>query len=182
MLQEWYEVAGVDINPALLDVARTRCPNVTFSQADMTDFTLDRTFDVVTCLFGSIAYVRHSKDLRVAVANLARCVNPGGILVLEPWFSEETYWDERLTADFVNQADLKVARMYVSRKAASLAILDIHYLVGCGQSISSFTERHELGLFSQREYTSALQQAGLEVSYDPVGLFGWGMYIGARRP
>jgi ubiquinone/menaquinone biosynthesis C-methylase UbiE len=174
-------VAGADLNPQLLEIARTRCPGVPFYHCDMTNFTLDRTFDVVTCLFSAIAYVRYVNELRRAVASLARCVSPGGILIVEPWLSEETYWTERLTADFVDQPDLKIARMYVSRKEASLAILDIHYLVGSGQDVRPFTERHELGLFSREEYTSAFHQAGFDAAYDPVGLFGLGMYVGARR-
>jgi hypothetical protein len=44
--------------------------------------------------------------------------------------------------------------------------------------VSYFTERHEIGLFTDEEYLRAFQSAGLKVSYDAHGLFGRGMYLG----
>src|SRR6267142_2354240 len=57
-LQSRYQLHGVDLSREMLDIARQRCPGVPFEQADMTDFHLGRTFDVVTCLFSSIGLVR----------------------------------------------------------------------------------------------------------------------------
>ena len=43
-----------------------------------------------------------------------------------------------------------------------------------------FTERHELGLFSEQEHMQAFRKAGLDVSYDHPGLTGRGLYIGVK--
>src|SRR5215831_7656571 len=48
------DVAGVDLDAGLLDVARGRLPDVVLTQADMRTFDLGRTFDAVTCLFSSV--------------------------------------------------------------------------------------------------------------------------------
>ena len=45
-----FSVEGLDVNPELLSVARARNPNVPLHQADMTQFALQRRFDVVACL------------------------------------------------------------------------------------------------------------------------------------
>ena len=58
---------GVDINPTMLEVARERCPGVSFHEADMADFSLEGRFDVVMCLFSSIGYVRTEARLRRAI-------------------------------------------------------------------------------------------------------------------
>jgi len=84
-LRRWYEVEGVDVDPQLLAIARERLSGVPLHQADMTTLDLGRTFDVVTCLFSSIAYVRTPEGLVRATAALARHVAPGGLLVVEPW-------------------------------------------------------------------------------------------------
>ncbi len=49
---------GIDASPAMLEVARTRCPDVEFHEGDMATTALDSQFDVVTCLFSAVAYVR----------------------------------------------------------------------------------------------------------------------------
>jgi SAM-dependent methyltransferase len=51
------DVAGVDLEPGLLEVARARLPEVSLSLADMRTFDLGRAFDAVTCLFSSVGYL-----------------------------------------------------------------------------------------------------------------------------
>jgi hypothetical protein len=100
------------------------------------------------------------------------------VVVVEPWFSPENFWVGKVTANFVDEPDLKIAWMYVSEREGRLSILNTHYLVARAEGVEHFTERHELGLFTHEEYREAFVQAGLEVHYDPTGLFGRGMYLG----
>lgn len=180
-LRRHYRAEGLDLSPDLLAFARERCPDVLFHQGDMTDFDLGRRFDVVTCLFSSIAYVRTLDNLRRAVAAMARHLNPGGVLAIEPWFTPETYWTGTITGNFVDHPELKIAWMYTSERADRLSVLDIHYLVGRPAGVEHFTERHELGLFTQGEYLEAFHDAGLEAEHDPEGLFRRGLYLASDR-
>jgi ubiquinone/menaquinone biosynthesis C-methylase UbiE len=179
-LQASYRVEGLDINPEMLLLARGRCPEAAFHEASMVEFDLGRTFDVVTCLFSSIAFVKTAENMSQAIKSMARHVSPGGLLVVEPWFSPERYWTGTITANFVDQPELKIAWMYTSERRDLLGVLDIHYLVGTPNGMEHFTELHELGLFRHDEYLRAFQEAGLDVNYDPKGLFGRGMYLGAK--
>jgi SAM-dependent methyltransferase len=147
----------------------------------MVDFSLGHTFDVVTCLFSSIGYVKTAENLYRTVVNMVRHLRPGGLVVIEPWFTPEKYWTGTITANFVNEPNLKIAWMYISKIEGRVSILDIHYLVGTPQSVEHFEERHEIGLFTHEEYIEAFQKAGLEVQYDPEGLFGRGMYVGIKK-
>jgi hypothetical protein len=70
--------------------------------------------------------------------------------------------------------------MYISEVEDLVSVLDIDYLVGTPQRITRFSERHELGLFTHEEYSGVFHRAGLEVHYDPEGLWGRGMYLGIR--
>jgi ubiquinone/menaquinone biosynthesis C-methylase UbiE len=178
LLRSEFDVTGLDISADMLKIARRRCPGIAFHQSSMVDFDLGRRFDVVTLLFSSIAYVQTVANLDKTVATLARHLEPGGVLLLEPFFSPERFWTDTITANFVNEPELKIVWMYNSRREGALAILDINYLVGTPQSVDHFTERHELGLFTDVEYVAALANAGLAVRYDEQGLFGRGMYIG----
>lgn len=179
-LRDDFAYEGLDLDPAMLAIARTRYPEIPFHSGDMRDFSLGRQFDVVTCLFASIAYVKTLPHLRQAVANMARHLLPGGVLVVEPFVTPDVWQPGRPAANFVDQPELKIARMFVAAQEGTVAILDFHYLVATHAGIEHFTERHEMGLFTVEENRAAFTEAGLDVIHDGEGLTGRGVYVGAK--
>jgi ubiquinone/menaquinone biosynthesis C-methylase UbiE len=180
-LRKHYSVEGLDVDPAMLAIACERHPDLSIHQGDMADFDLGRQFDAVLCLFSSIGYMRTEARLRQTLANMQRHVVPGGLVVVEPWITPENYRPGVMTARFVDQSDLKIARIDVSAIEGDLAVLDFHFLVGTPGGIEHFTERHELRLFTHAQYQSAFEAAGLRVTFDPQGLTGRGLYTGLRE-
>ena len=181
LLRKRYSVEGLDSSAEMLKTARKRCPGVRFRRATMVNFRLRRRFDVIVCLFSSIAYVKTIERLRRTIANFASHLRPGGIVVVEPWFSPEAFWTGRVVANIVNKPDLKIVWMYTSEAEGRNAILDSHYLVGTPAKIDHYTERYEVGLFRHRQYLEVFQKARLAVHYDRKGLMGRGMYIGVKE-
>lgn len=179
-LREYYQLEGLDLDGEMLAVARKNLPGIPFHQADMTDFDLGREFDVLTCLFSSIGYVRTVPRLEQAIATMARHLLPGGVLLVEPWFTPDQWKPGLVSALHVDEPDLKITRMSISESQGRLSFFVFHYLVGTPEGITHFTERHELGLFTHEEYLKAFRSAGLEVSHDPEGLDGRGLYIGLK--
>lgn len=177
-LRPAFTVEGLDLNPDLLSVARDRLPDTPLHEADMASFDLGRRFDVVTCLFSSIAYVRTLDNMRRAVARMAAHVAPGGLLLIEPWFAPETYWSGTITANFANEPDLKIAWMYVSDRRDRVSVFDIQYMVGQPSGVETFSEVHEMGLFTADEYAAAVRDAGMAHEQDPQGFFGRGLHVG----
>jgi len=180
-----YCVEGLDLSADLLEIASKRCPGVILHLGNMVDFDLGRRFDVVTCLFASIAYVKTIENAERAVACMARHLQPGGILVVEPWVSPENCWTNRVTADFTDEPGLKIARMYTHEIEGHVSVYDINYLVGTPQGIMYFRESEELGLFTHEEYIGSFRKAKLEMSYDKeYELFPkhkYGIYIGVKQ-
>jgi ubiquinone/menaquinone biosynthesis C-methylase UbiE len=181
-LRARFGVEGLDINPTLLATARRRCPDVAFHLGDMTDFDLGRTFDVVTCLFSAIAYVKTAENLFRAVARLAAHSVPGGMVIVEPFFSPERFWVNHLVLNVSDEPDLKIAWMYTTEREGALGRIDVHHLVGRRSGVEHFRELHEFGLFTDAEYEQAFIRAGLTPSYDPTGPFGRGIYIARKAP
>jgi len=180
-LRAWYEVSGVDLDPQLLEIAQERLEGVELQEGDMSSFSLGRAFDVVTCLFSSIGYVGTVERLNGAVATMATHLNPGGVLIVEPWLTPEVWEADRPHLLSVDQPDLKIARMTISGREGRLAIMNFEYLIGTPAGIQAFSERHEAALFTDDEYRQAFAAAGLSVEHDPEGLIGRGLYIAQRE-
>lgn len=177
-LQGTFAVEGLDLNGKLLERAKQRCRDVPLHCGNMLDFSLGRTFDVVTCLFSSIAYVRTRANMEHAVLNMARHVRPGGLLIVEPWFTPETYWVGHVVSNHYDAAEMKITWSYVSERVGDVSVLDIHYLIASRSGVEHFTERHEFGLFTREEYVAAMERAGFDVAFDATGLHRRGMLIG----
>ena len=182
VLRQWYDVEGLDLNPELLAIAGERLRDVPLYQQDMVLMDTGKRYDVITSLFSSIAYVRTPMNLDRTIARFEQHLENEGLIVLEPYFSPERYWTDRVTLNVVDQPDLKIAWMYASPPPIdNVAVLDIHHLVGTPQGVECFAERHELGLFTPEQYAGAFRQAGLEPALDPEGFFGRGVYTAVRR-
>jgi SAM-dependent methyltransferase len=173
-----YRCEGLDLDPELLAVARGRLPDVPLHRGDMREFDLGRRFDVVTCLFSSIGYVLTVEALERAVAAMARHLAPGGVLVVEPWLTPEAVTTPHVGAVFVDEPELKIARVNTIEVDGRRSSFEFHYLVGTPAGVEHFTEPHELGLFTHEEYLAAFRTAGLAVEHDEEGLMGRGLYIG----
>jgi SAM-dependent methyltransferase len=81
------EGAGVDVDPSMLEVARSKGPDLPWILGDLAHVDLARTFDVVV-LAGNVMIFLAPATEALVLANMARHVAPGGALVagfsLEP--------------------------------------------------------------------------------------------------
>lgn len=177
-----YKSEGLDINDDLLKLAAARCPDVTFHHQDMLLLELERRFDVVTCLFGAIAALVTPDKLSAAVGRMASHLDPGGLLLIEPFFTPDQYWKDKLTANYSVSETQNVAWMYISSQQGSVAAVNIHYLASEGQTIEYFTERHEVALYQCEDYSEAFRRADLAWTFEEPGpLFRCGLYIARKR-
>ena len=164
----------------MLKIARQSFPDVIFHHADMLDFKLRRRFDVITCLFSSVGYVRTIRRLNQAIQNMSNHLKTGGILIVEPWFAPKDWKAGTMHLTVVDQPHQKIVRINVSELKGAISILNFHYLVATPKGVKYFYERHELGLFTPEEYQQAFQRAGLEVHHNKYGIDGRGLYIASK--
>lgn len=175
-----FALEGLDLDEGMLSVARAKHPGIPFHQGDMVDFDLGRRFDVVASLFSSVGYLKTPDRLTLAVANMARHVRPGGVLVVEPYFPPDA-WKPATNAPPVNlveRPDLSIVRMVEGTRKGNIVTSTFHYLVGTSERVEHFTEVHEMGLFTEAEHRAAFAAAGMSLTHHASGLMGRGLYIG----
>jgi SAM-dependent methyltransferase len=178
-LNHYFLVEGLDNSPRMLEFARARLPEAPFHVGDMINFDLGRQFDVITCMFSSIAYAGTLENLRATVANFARHLGAGGVIIVEPWLAPGQFVHGKLIARYVDEEELKITRISHGELKDKLSVMHLHYMVATPQGVETFVEHHELGLFTQDEYLAAFRDAGLNVEYDPIGI-GRGLYIATK--
>jgi SAM-dependent methyltransferase len=178
-LRQEFACEGLDLDEGLLAIARRRLPGMRLTRADMADFDLGRRFDAVTCLFSSVGYLATVERLRSAVDAMARHLEPGGVLVVEPWVLPEA-WIEggTTTVEVVEDGDRKLVRVIASSRDGAMSRLRVHYAVAAAGEVQTADERHELRLFTHDEYAAAFLHAGLDTTWDAEGLIGRGLLIG----
>jgi SAM-dependent methyltransferase len=163
--------------------AAERCPGVTLVEGDMR--TLDSAglggpFDVVTCLFSAIAYMQDLRALHEATASMARCLAPGGMLVVEPFLEPGVVELGRPWATFVDRPEIKIARMDVPRVQGRCLLLEFEYLIADADEVRHVPESHRIGLFTVDEIGAAFRAAGLAWDFESHGLTGRGLHLGRR--
>lgn len=181
-MQRWYAVEGVDVSPAMLEVARTRLPGIPLHQADMRTLDLAKTFDAVTCLFSSIGYMTDPGELRSAIARLAAHVAPGGVLIIDGWIRPEEWRDNFRpdSPDVASDDEVTVVRLSFSRREGNITELDMHHLVQTDGGIEYFMEPHRLRLTGTDEYLSAVEGAGLTARVIPDYMPSRDRIVGTR--
>ena len=173
-----FHVDGVDLEPAFVDIARAKCPEGRFRVGDMRSLGLPERYDAVTCLFSAIGYVIGEPDLRAAIACMARHLNPGGVVVVDPWFEPGQMTHGRIMAIVGESESVTVCRMSRTVVDGALSRLEFEYLVGTPDGLERRSEVHTLGLFTQAQMEAAFTAAGLGVERKPEALRMRGLYVG----
>jgi ubiquinone/menaquinone biosynthesis C-methylase UbiE len=182
-LKDSFSILATDLNKAMLSVARKNISDVTFKQADMMKLNLDKKFDVILCLFSSIGYVKNYSNLTKTIQNFAKHLKVGGVVIIEPWFTEIAYISGLPTMTTYDGEEIKIARLCVSQKRGILSVMDMHYLIAeKNQKMKHFVETHELAMFDVDRMLSIMKEHGLQAHFLKNGLMkDRGLYIGIKK-
>jgi SAM-dependent methyltransferase len=93
MVRLGYQVSGLDQSSAMLAVARQHLVNSTgvppraldFIAGDITNFSIDKSYDAIISLFHVFSYLTSEELLRKAVACSFRHLKSGGIFLFDYW-------------------------------------------------------------------------------------------------
>jgi SAM-dependent methyltransferase len=89
-LKREFDVTGLDISPAMIELAKQSNPECAFVQADMRSFTLEKRYDVIL-VDDAVAYITAEEDLRSLFKNAYEHLFPGGVMIAGPDDTTETF-------------------------------------------------------------------------------------------
>jgi ubiquinone/menaquinone biosynthesis C-methylase UbiE len=182
-LKDDFSVLATDANKDMLRFAKKNVTGIKFKQADMIHLNLHKTFDVIICLFSSIGYVKNYKNLNRTIENFSRHLKNGGIVIIEPWFTESSYITGLPSMTTYDSENIKISRLCVCEKRGILSMMDMHYLIAeRNKDLKHFVERHELAMFDIDKMLEIMKKHGLKANFIKNGLMkDRGLYIGVKK-
>jgi SAM-dependent methyltransferase len=165
-LRKHFQCVGVDRSPEMLAIARSKLPNLELLEGDMTRLSLGRRFDVVVSLFSGVGYLLSKHHIRGAVRSFVRHLNPGGVLIIEPWIRESDWRKGDVGLQGYKTEEVKVARMDYGITRGNFSILDERYLIAeKNRGITYLSSRHVMRFFEPREWLDTMRDSGLVSEY-----------------
>ena len=83
-LKQVFSLSGMDISEKMLDIARIKNPECTFSKCDISqDFLSEKKFDVITCIYDSVNYLNSIRDLNSFLDNSVKNLKKNGLLIFD---------------------------------------------------------------------------------------------------
>jgi SAM-dependent methyltransferase len=180
ILKNYFRVEGLDKSKEMLMYAKQNNPELTFYHGDMTKFNTNKSYDIITCLFSSIGYVKTVAKLNKTIACMAKHLKPNGLLIIEPWLTPDKWKSGLVGGLMIDQPELKIARVNTSLSQGKISVFDLHHLIGTPEKTEHFIEHHELTMFEIDEMMQAFQHQNLQVRYNQDGITGRGLYIAQK--
>jgi SAM-dependent methyltransferase len=165
-LKSRFECTLTDLSEEMLQVSRSLNPECEHVRGDMRTLRLGRTFDTVL-LHDAVMYMTSEEDLRAALVTAAEHLRPGGVLVVTPDATRETFAPGTRNGghDGPDGRSLRYLEWTTdpdpedSTYESDLVML----LREPGKPLRIERDHHVVGLFADSTWRALLEDAGLEV-------------------
>lgn len=179
------DCTGFDVEPNMVSYARRRNPGLAISIGDMRTHRLDRAFDAICALGGSINFALTNEDLDKTVETYRAHAHPGTLLFLQPLNSGDFFGQFKAPEKFSGSYNDTVAT-----GTATYNISKIHQLIERTRTWriegegTEFTDFVKFRIIFPAELSYILGHHGfevLEIFEQPAGqLYTTSMFVVAR--
>jgi SAM-dependent methyltransferase len=171
-LKREFEVTGVDLSSTMLEQAKTLNPECAFVEGDMRSCRLGRTYDAVL-MDDAISHINCLTDFTAAFRTAHAHLNPGGVLVVTPDVTTETFVQNRTTVTPSARAGMEVVfveNVYDPDPTDGRYETTILYLIRDHGQLRIETDRWTMGIFSLDTWRGVLRETGFDVHEGRYGL------------
>ena len=100
LLDHGIAASGMDFSSGMIDIARSRNPQIPYEVADMTTFCPDKQFDLVTCTGDAVNHIASLTDVESIFRNVYQYLAPGGYFIFDLLNENEVSDSEPFEMDF----------------------------------------------------------------------------------
>lgn len=168
-LAPFFNLTGVDLSPAMVELSRRVNPGVEYVVGDMREVRLGRLFDVVL-IHDAIAYMASPDELCAAYRTAAAHLAPGGVLLAVPEQLRLAYDPTDVTTVTRTQGDQTVTVVelqLIADPADDWYETEFIFIVRQGMQVEVYRDRHRRRLFNLTDFTGAIKAAGFTLIDEP---------------
>ena len=161
-----FDAHGVDLSPCMITLSARHNSNATHYVGDMRDVDLQHTFDAVL-IHDAIEYMISESDVRKTLANAARHLRNGGVLVVSPTYVTESFVNHDTATDFHTDGGREVtcvSRVEKDDSSPHQYQFVLTLLVREHGELRVIEDRCSCGVFSRDQWRRNITEAG----FDPV--------------
>lgn len=161
-LKKRFAMTLVDLSPDMLAVSRKLNPECEHIEGDMRTVRLGRTFDAVF-VHDAIMYLTTESDFTAAVRTCADHVRPGGIVLLVPDATQESFRPRtEAGGDDGEGRAIRYLEWDHQSEGTSFTSTFVYVLKEDGMPLRVEHEEHAFGLFARETWLRVMRDAGLE--------------------
>jgi methyltransferase family protein len=174
------DAEAVDLSPGMLEHSRRLNPSVLHHVGDMRSVRLGRAFDAVIA-HDAISYLTTEDDLRATFATAAAHLRRGGLLLVAPDWTRESFpgASTSLHEPRGPQGAVRFLQYVHDPDPADTTIEAVYaFMIRRGARIEVVEDRHTLGLFPLATWLARIEEAGFRAGKRPYpvhqdGHEGW---------
>ncbi|GGU72014.1 class I SAM-dependent DNA methyltransferase [Lentzea flava] len=178
--EEFDDLVGADISADMMALAAKRVPGMATLRVDArAEIDLGRTFDAISCLW-VIPHLESADEFEALIAGLLKHLNPGGVLVIEPWYGPDEFHDGYVAGDRMSKENGgAIVRLSHARRigAARIEMVVHHAVADPGEGLREFTEQVRLSLFTREQLAACFASAGAVAEHVERDSFAWGLWV-----
>ncbi|RIP34191.1 class I SAM-dependent methyltransferase [Staphylococcus gallinarum] len=161
LLSTYKDVTGMDLSVDMLAMASQKSTHVNWLEGDMTDFDLNRQFDVITIFCDSLNYLQEQNDVIATFQHVYKHLVNDGVLIfdvhtthkMDTLFNNQSYIDE--------SEDIFLGWEAVQGEVSHSVWHDMSFFIKKenGQ-YERFNESHYQRTYTKNQYIDMLRHAG----------------------
>jgi len=184
-LVDEFDCVAVDRSEPMLANCRRLAPGVETIVGDMRTLRLGRTFDIVL-VHDAMDYMTTREDAQAACATIAAHLTPGGLALVAPTYTRETFTDGEVADDgTTTEAEKLTYFTYVHDPdpADDQFEMILLYLIRARsrqgearREVEVIEDRHTCGLFSKTDWLGFCRDAGLAARHEQED-GSWSLFV-----
>lgn len=159
LLDDFELLYGVDLNPEVIEEAKKKSSRVKYVIGGMTDFKIEKKFDVVICLFSVFNYNLSLDEAQKTLENIKKHLNKKGLAIFALYTPNNTEKKIRIHIGKDENTEVAKINQYIFDPKTHLETTDFLVLIKNKKGVDFFTETgHQYRIYQIKEFSDMLRR------------------------